>query len=943
MPVDPERWRRVEDLFHQALGRPPQERAAWLDRECANDLDLRAEVRSLLENDPDATSFLKSRVGRAVLELEQDRSQGGGRSWVGRRVGAYRLVQELGHGGMGAVYLAVRDDDEYESQVAVKLVRPGLDTDFILRRFRRERQILARLQHPNIARLLDGGTTADEVPYLVMEYVDGSWLTVYAACNKLSVEARLRLFLPICAAVEYAHRNFVVHRDLKPGNILIDASGAPKLLDFGISKLLRSERREEAETHGVAAMTPDYASPEQVLGEPVTTASDVYSLGVVLYELLTGVRPHHLENGSLLMLERAICENETAPPSVAVRTLHALSRRLAGDLDNIVMKAMQKSPERRYASVEQLADDLKRHLEFQPVHARPDSFSYRAGKFAWRNRLTISFAVPAGVALIAAAAVAIHQDRVAHERFDEVRKLATTFVFDVEDATRDLPGSLRARQLIARTGLQYLDRLSESSARDWSLKRDLASAYIRIGQLEGGAGTSNLGDSAAARTSFQKAGVLLDAVLAHNPSDRRAALDRMTVLSGLCNVERQAGQAAASTASCEDGLRRAGAMLAAQQNDLDVVQYAAVFHLDLARLQQSAGDLNRAAAEAASAIRLLEQLSAGRPNDRETVANIGASYSRLGAVLAELGRRDEALANYRRGVEVWEQARRSSASDTNAAHELMLAYSHVGDALGNPAYDNAGDLAGARQVYGKMADLAKEFYLADQADARALSDYGIALLRLGIVAAPEQQLEKRATLEQAHELLSSASEQSPNSVNNGIHKAWAELELADLARGSGDLKAAAHYDQLAMATAGPMLAINPKDSWAQRWLIAAARELAEFQARLGKRSEALATLEPALAIARRTEKDPGAMSVTQRSAVARAWQAAGSVCGILAASESGPRHTEDNEAARSWYQRAVNQWQDLEKRPGFLPAYRRELAAAQSALHALEASRHTEK
>jgi eukaryotic-like serine/threonine-protein kinase len=362
-------WARIEQLFNEALAIPESERDAWLDARCASDTALRAEVASLLASDRQAAgSSIDSQVKRAIVEF----GAAAHTSVEGRRFGPYRLIRELGRGGMGAVYLAIRDDQEYEAEVAIKIVRPGLDTDFILRRFRRERQILARLQHPNIARLLDGGTE-DGIPYLVMEYIRGSWITRYASEKRLSLRDRLRLFLHVCAAVSHAHRNFIVHRDLKPGNILIDENGIPKLLDFGVSKLLLSNPIDSSETQTVPMLTPAYASPEQVVGEAVTIVSDVYSLGVVLYELLTGVMAHRIEQRTPLTLERAICLEPTVAPSAAVVDDPELARQLKGDLDNIILHAMQKQPERRYASVEQLALDIQRQLDNLPVTATADS------------------------------------------------------------------------------------------------------------------------------------------------------------------------------------------------------------------------------------------------------------------------------------------------------------------------------------------------------------------------------------------------------------------------------------------------------------------------------------------------------------------------------------------------------------------------------------------
>jgi hypothetical protein len=433
------RWDQVQQIFLTVADRAPADRTAALEELCRGDQTLQAEVESLLEADSTSETVLGSALTTAIQT--EAKSLFGAAPGEGSRVGAYRLIREIGRGGMGSVFLAARADEQYESNVAIKLVRPGLDTDFILRRFRRERQILARMDHPNIARLLDGGTE-NHVPYLVMEYVQGSRITKYAADLQLSLEDRVRLFLPVCSAVEYAHRAFIVHRDLKPSNILVDSTGTPKLLDFGISKLLHSEQRDSAETQDMAMATPDYASPEQIAGNPVTVSSDVYSLGAVLYELLTGLRPHRIEQTTPPALERAICHEPTVPPSSAVRHKPALSRRLNGDLDTIILCAMQKDPKRRYHSAEHLADDLQRYLENRPVLARPDSPGYRATKFVLRNRVSVTLV---GAAAAAAAVIA---GRATHEA--------------------------RANQ----------SRLQQHTAAERDLRRQLTAAYRRLGQLE---------------------------------------------------------------------------------------------------------------------------------------------------------------------------------------------------------------------------------------------------------------------------------------------------------------------------------------------------------------------------------------------------------------------------------------------------------------------------
>jgi serine/threonine protein kinase/Tol biopolymer transport system component/tetratricopeptide (TPR) repeat protein len=405
--VTPERWKQIEGVFDAAIDLAPGERESYLAAECGADEELRRQVEMLIRSHEQAGSFIEEPAVAGVIG-ETARSAVAGAfdaaayeddaPFIGRRVGSYRIVREIGRGGMGAVYLAVRADDEFQKRVAIKLVKRGMDTDFILRRFRQERQILASLDHTYIARLMDGGTTDDGLPYFVMEYIEGLPVNQFCDAHKLSTPERLRLFLKVCAAVAYAHHNLVIHRDLKPSNVLVTADGTPKLLDFGIAKLLNPEmggRALDPTTLALRLMTPEYASPEQVRGETVTMVSDVYSLGVLLYDLLTGHRPYMLRSRSPEEIARVICEQEPERPSVAVNlievipshgrdpveitpdsvsrvrdgSLEKLRRQLSGSIDNIVLKALRKEQQRRYQSVEEFARDIEHYLEGRPVGA----------------------------------------------------------------------------------------------------------------------------------------------------------------------------------------------------------------------------------------------------------------------------------------------------------------------------------------------------------------------------------------------------------------------------------------------------------------------------------------------------------------------------------------------------------------------------------------------
>lgn len=403
-----ENWERIQEIFLQAADVHPSERAAFLDRECEGDSETRLEVESLLRADITGEFAVRAAIESEVASMLDESSP------VDTQLGSYRLLKEIGRGGMGTVYLAERADGQFRKQVAVKMVRPGMDTEFILARFRRERQVLGRLDHPNIGRLLDGGTAANGTPYFVMEYIDGDWITRHCKSKTLGVEQRLRMFLRVCSAVHYAHLQFVVHRDLKPGNILVDSKGEPKLLDFGICKLLYRDADSEAKdtvTLGTGLLTPQYACPEQVRGEPVTIVSDVYSLGAVFYELLTGARPHVFPELTPQMVEKVVCEQDIIAPSEVVRRDNEkLAARLRGDLDTIVLHAMSKEPSRRYETVERFADDIRKHLSDEPITARPDQFGYRSRKFLRRNRL----AVAVGLALLIAFIAGLFSDELRH-------------------------------------------------------------------------------------------------------------------------------------------------------------------------------------------------------------------------------------------------------------------------------------------------------------------------------------------------------------------------------------------------------------------------------------------------------------------------------------------------------------------------------------------------
>ena len=506
MDYTDDQWTRIRELLDAAWDLDPDERAAFLDEECADEPGIREEVERLLQAEEEAPEFLEQGAASFAREAYAE-SAASDAEFEGRQIGPYRLVERLGRGGMSVVYRAERADGQFEQEVAIKLLPRHFETERRVARFHAERQILADLDHPNIARLLDGGVTEEGQPYLAMEHVDGAPITEHCAERQCSLEERLGLLRTVSEALHHAHQNLVVHRDLKPANILVTPDGTVKLLDFGIAKLLSEEDRPYARPltrTGERPMTPEYAAPEQVTGDAVTTATDIYQLGVLAYELLTGTRPFQIETRSLSEIERAIVGTDPTKPSTAVTedpssdetASHQLPsstgqwrRQLQGDLDTIVLKALRKEPERRYASAEAFAEDLNRYLSEQPVKARPATWRYRFRKFARRHRWGVAGAA-AAVALIAVFAVAlINQRSVALEERDEAQLQAEkaeeavrfmTDLFESNDPFQENGETVTARELLER-GEERIGELRDRPAIQAELLGAMGSAHRGLG------------------------------------------------------------------------------------------------------------------------------------------------------------------------------------------------------------------------------------------------------------------------------------------------------------------------------------------------------------------------------------------------------------------------------------------------------------------------------
>jgi non-specific serine/threonine protein kinase/serine/threonine-protein kinase len=662
----------MNELFHEALAVPAERRGSFVAQSCGDDPGMAGELEELLAAHDREQGIME---GPAVVTAP---------GWladqappvVGRRFGPYRVVRELGRGGMGAVYLAERVDGGFEQQVALKLIKRGMDSDLVAARFRAERQILASLTHPNIARLLDGGASDEGQPFFVMEYIDGQRIDEFARERGLTVAERLQLWLQVCGAVSYAHQHLVVHRDIKPANLLVTADGTPKLLDFGIARLLDPDGDAVSTMTELRMLTPEYASPEQIEGRHATTSSDVYSLGVVLYELLTGRSPYRARSRSAKDIAEAICTAEPVRPSLAAADVGpGLARRLRGDLDTILLTALRKEPARRYGSVEQFAGDVRRHLDGLPVRARSDTFGYRAGKFARRHRTAVAATTLVALALVTGTVGVAWEARQARaaqaraeRRFNDVRQLAHAVLFDYHDAIKDVAGTIPIQERLVRDGLRYLDTLALEAQGDRSLQRELAAAYQRVGDVQGGSRTANLGDTKGALESYGKAQHILETLLAADSTDE----------------------------SSRRGLAR--------------------ILVDRGDLQFDTGDVPGALAFARRAQTVLAPL-AGRPINPDLRLLLGGADDLLGILLLETGDAHASTERHRLAIGRFEAAPAAERTSAALRRALSIAYQHLGDAITQIDGSSAA-LESFQRARGLRAGLVAEF--PDNADYRHL-------------------------------------------------------------------------------------------------------------------------------------------------------------------------------------------------------------------------------
>jgi non-specific serine/threonine protein kinase/serine/threonine-protein kinase len=778
MPSQPSNdWERVRHVFEGALLQPAEQRASYVAQCCRDEPAIHDQVAALLASHDRASAFLETPAAVLLGHPSSGHANPAVDTNIGRVIGSYCIESRIGHGGMGTVYRAVRDDDTFRKTVALKLVSGGRYSEYFERRFLLERKILAGLQHPNIASVLDGGTTDTGEPYLVMEYVEGQPITEYSAARAATISERVALFRIVCAAVQYAHQNLVIHRDIKPANVLVDAHGVPKLLDFGIAKLLTSGAEAPAEADVaqtatiVPVMTPEYASPEQVKGETVTTASDVYSLGVLLYELLAGRRPYDVQAESLTAIVKSVCETEAVAPSEAAQGRNRAM--LRGDLDTIVLKALRKEPERRYQSAHELSEDLRRHLEGRPVTARPDTVGYRAGKFVRRNRAAVTAAVLIAATLVGGIVTTTWQARLAERRFDEARRLIRSVIFDIQPKLGTVPGTTQLRKELVESTLQYLIALGRDAGDDPRLLRELSASYVQLARVQGIQGNANVGDNQAARRTLGEAEKLVARLSKIDPDGpdslhEAAVLERYLALTYLYD---------AAYAPAQDHARRA----------VDLAERAVKIRPDfqaredLADTRRTLANCSDSAEEFARSQEIYESLLREKPDEPRILRNLSQVYKYAAGLHYQKGEDRPGLDLIAKAHAIDEKLLAADPEDPQAQDDLSFSLNQL-----SWGYSKLGDLMAALAASERSLAMRERIVAQNPGEARAQERLGYVLRAIALL---RRKAGDRASslrdYQRAHAIYTDLRARGYGGAYAASELGSTELELGDLESESG--------------------------------------------------------------------------------------------------------------------------------------------------------------
>lgn len=777
-------WERMKEIFGHAAELPPERRPEYLREVCADDALLREEVESLLQAAETPTPVLDSeRYGLASI------LDGNGSSYEGKAFGHYKVIREIGRGGMGTVFLAERADGEFQQKVALKIVRLSLPDSELARRFRQERQILATLNHPTIARLLDGGVSADGDPFLVMEYVDGVPIDQFCTKHSLSISERLELFLSVCQGIFYAHQHLVVHRDLKPSNILVTEEGLTKLLDFGIAKLLDANDSDAQTQTQFHAFTPQYASPEQIRGERITTASDVYSLGVLLQQLLDGKPPvPAIEFPSARYKASQTFNGETmAIPAMSQtgrkrNTAATQPHNLPPELRNIIARAKSAEPARRYTSVEQLAADISRYLSGRPVLAQKDSLAYRTRKFVLRNKIAVGAAALVVVSLISGLALALWQANVAHaqraraeKRFGDVRRLSNVLLTDIAPKVERLQGSTEVRETIVNQSLNYLDSLAQESSDDLSLQGELATAYEQVGSLQGNPRKPNLRDFTGAVSSYHKAQVIREQLLRQQPDNlenrRRLAqnyheMSRIHFAMNDFDGALKGGNAAINFYQ---------EIISRYPSDTSIQLALAEAQVDLAYAYYYNNHLTESYPLLQQAELTLEKPRVSDAANHDLLRLLGRIYTQRSLTFSWDGRQREGEVEMNKALAILEPLAMSNANDVLVQQDLLRTYTEA-----SSLYEEINDPL-SLQYLTKALALAETAVRQDPLNLQAQHTLGTTYSRLGVLSLRLHRPETLSYLQNAYQILIRLEKNEPSTLAY-------KIDLARIATYQGQTK-----------------------------------------------------------------------------------------------------------------------------------------------------------